>query len=197
MNQASDPANLARVKQADKRGIVETLKEKGVGWYMLTARGDPWPDREKERREIGRYAALFTAQLNGDLTGYTSALRSTAGRVTVAPSPEVAAEMVMAYKANAAGKEDEAEGDDNRNQEDDGKDPQNPKDPEGGQSLGDKLRSLLDKIGEKLKGSLRSWPFAGFCEGPQDAGNGFPAILRPGVARVEFQREPMWRRVST
>jgi hypothetical protein len=41
------------------------------------------------------------------------------------------------------------------------------------------------------------WPFAGFCEGPQDAGNGFPAILRPGFARVEFQREPMLRRVST
>jgi hypothetical protein len=41
------------------------------------------------------------------------------------------------------------------------------------------------------------WPFAGSCEGPQDAGNGFPAILRPGFARVEFRREPMLRRVST
>ena len=45
--------------------------------------------------------------------------------------------------------------------------------------------------------AFMNWPFAGFCEGPQDAGNGFPAILRPGVARVEFQREPMSRRVST
>jgi len=41
------------------------------------------------------------------------------------------------------------------------------------------------------------WPFGGFCEGPQDAGNGFPAILWPGLARVEFQREPMSRRGST
>ena len=45
--------------------------------------------------------------------------------------------------------------------------------------------------------AMRNWPFAGFCEGPQDAGNGFPAILRPGVARVEFQREPMSRRGGT
>jgi hypothetical protein len=62
---------------------------------------------------------------------------------------------------------------------------------------------LSDFIGFGLsKGLLKAkyfkyWPFAGSCEGPQDAGNGFPAILRPGFARVEFQREPMLRRVST
>jgi hypothetical protein len=33
--------------------------------------------------------------------------------------------------------------------------------------------------------------FRRFCEGPQDAANGFPAILRAGVGRFEFQREPM------
>jgi len=38
--------------------------------------------------------------------------------------------------------------------------------------------------------------FRRFLRGPQDGGDGFPAILRPGAVRVEFQREPTSRGVS-
>jgi hypothetical protein len=43
---------------------------------------------------------------------------------------------------------------------------------------------------------LEYWPFAGFCGDPRDASNGFPAVLRPGVARFEFHREPMSRWIA-
>jgi len=37
------------------------------------------------------------------------------------------------------------------------------------------------------------WPFAGFYLGHQDASDHFWAVLLPGAARVELQREPMSR----
>ena len=95
--EAADATDLARLRKADKRGIFEILQDHGLGYYFLQARGEVWPDEESERRATQRYARLFEAQVRGDLAGYVKQVTGRpAGSVTVAPSTQAAAQVVLA-----------------------------------------------------------------------------------------------------
>ena len=93
-----DAADLQRLKQADRRGIADFLKDAGVGFYLLSARGNPIRDLDVEKEEVGRYFRLFQSQLSGDVESYVRELPWLKDSVTVSPSPQAAAQAVLAKK---------------------------------------------------------------------------------------------------
>lgn len=139
-------SDLNYLKQTDERSITEFLKEKGIGFYFLSARGSPFPDETLESQAIDQYAKLFRVQLNGSDTSYLRYYGNRGDSVTVAPSPAAAASAVMAAKGSSSGSNAQAkgggggEGDDNNG---------------GGwiSKLKNALKNLLGKIGDALKGA--------------------------------------------
>ena len=96
--------NLQRLKQADRRGIADFLKEAGVGYYLLSARGNACPDVGVTKLEVERYFTLFAWQLEGKIDGYLQDFLNVQGSVTVSPNPAAAGSWVgdVGYPGGAA-----------------------------------------------------------------------------------------------
>lgn len=171
-------AELDYLKRADKHSIEELLRAQGIGFYLLTARGEPVEDEERTQRQIAQYTRLFQAQLQGKVEDYIRALPRDSSGVTVAPSPAAAAQVVMQQASSGSkGKGDKKGGGDGN------------EDP----GWGAKLRDLLGRLGDAITGRLSALAkriASGHAFGKHVQGEGqFPQIQGRGqfadfIARI-------------
>lgn len=135
---------VGRLYSAGLSGIAERLRERSIGFYFLTAKGPAVKDGKKEAENLGRYQALFRAQLTGQLDSYVGRMTAHREGVTVAPNPEAAAQFVAAAAAgNGSSGESSSDGEDKEVGKDDGK-----KDPNGGGPLGQLIKNIKNGLGK-------------------------------------------------
>lgn len=90
-------SDLNYLKQTDERSVVEFLKEKGIGFYFLSARGSPVPDVETEDQAIEQYAKLMRVQLNdNNQENYLRYYGNRGDSVTTSCDTKAAAAVVVA-----------------------------------------------------------------------------------------------------
>lgn len=130
--------DLGRLRSARTLGIGSLLGERGLGYYLLAASsGLRFGEAANARESQRQYERLFRAQLSRGLGEYLAACTAGNG-VTVAPSPEAAAQVVLASKGNAGGSTGASDA--NKDGSKSGKDPSSPK------GMLDKLLGMLNKL---------------------------------------------------
>lgn len=136
-------AELDYLKRTDKRSVEELLRAQGIGFYLITARGEPLEDEERTQRQIAQYTRLFEAQLQGKVDDYIRVLPRDSSGVTVAPSPAAAAQVVMQHASSGSKGGKDGKGDKKGGKEGGG-------DGEVGW-LKAKLKGLLDSLGRAAR----------------------------------------------
>jgi hypothetical protein len=181
-------AEVGRLCSAGPRSVVGLLRERSIGFYFLAARGPALRDGKQEARRIQRYAALFRAQMAGQVDSYVREVAGVHGGVTVAPSPEAAALFLAAHADSGSSNESVAQGGGNQGGGDDNQDPKI-----GGlvDRLIDAIKKMLGQKGSTQGGHAGDLPAKGVpgSTGVTDHGDGKGTIRDTGsnsqILRVE------------
>ncbi|HNQ89492.1 MAG TPA: polymorphic toxin type 37 domain-containing protein [Verrucomicrobiota bacterium] len=128
--------DLGRLRSARTLGIGSLLGERDLGYYLLVASsGLRLGESANARESQQQYERLFRAQLSRSLGEYLAACSAGNG-VTVAPSPEAAARVVLASKGSGGNGADDGD-------KSGGKPGKGPSSPKG---MLDKLLEMLNKL---------------------------------------------------
>ena len=132
---------------ADAVGIVELLKSRGVGFYFISANGNPFPNGKENQSQFSDYVALFQKQLSFDSVPPFRRQGRRADSVTVTPSTKEAAKATEAKKSNPSTGQNGSGGEDSGSGS-----------GSGSSSNGGSLNNLLSGIKDSVsKATSRFW----------------------------------------